>query len=327
MKNILITGITGQDGIFLTKLLINKYKKIHIVGTTRSYKSEARFLRNLDYLGVEKNKLTKLDILKTNLNDYEKVSQFIKEFRPDYVYNFSGPSSVYESLKNPLMEIEIQKIFDNLTNSLIANKNFCKFYQASSSEMFKSSNNKLDENSPFYPTTPYSRAKLINHYKTIELRAKYNWEIYSGITFNHESEFRKDEYLIMKIIHNAISISNKNLKNFELGSTDLIRDWSYAEDIVIGINKICENGISGAYVIGRGIGNKISDILDIVFNFFNLDWKKYVIINDSLLRENSPHEIISNPKKIQNELGWRAKTDFENMLIKIVNYKTKFYLE
>ena len=139
--------------------------------------------------------------------------------------------------------------------------------------------------------------------------------------FNHESEFRGDDYLIMKIINSAILIKNKKLNSFSVGSVDYIRDWSYSGDIAKAIYKIINFGKNDSYVIGSGTGSKISEILNIVFKYFNLDWEEHTNIDEKLLRKGDPTKIISNPTLIYKELSWETKLNLEDILLKCIKYK------
>jgi GDPmannose 4,6-dehydratase len=323
MKKILITGITGQDGLFLTNHLINKYEKLEIVGTSRQ-DNHSIFYNNLLSLGV-KNRAD-VSVYQIDLNDYNIANNLISDFKPHYVYNLSGPSSVYESFSNVKNKKLITNIFDNLTSALIKSNNFARFFQASSSEMFSPNcNEDLNENSEFLPNSPYALAKLDNHNKVISLNKKYDWNIYSGITFNHESEFRKQNYLIMKIITAAWKIKNNKGINLTIGSLDYMRDWSHAQDIVEAINLLTEKGASPDYVIGSGRGKKIKDILDYVFQKYNLDWTDFVQIDKNLLRDGDSKKIISDPRKIKNELNWETKITFEQMLDRCIDKIEKSY--
>jgi GDPmannose 4,6-dehydratase len=183
----------------------------------------------------------------------------------------------------------------------------------------------LNENSEFLPNSPYALAKLDNHNKVISLNKKYDWNIYSGITFNHESEFRKQNYLIMKIITAAWKIKNNKGINLTIGSLDYMRDWSHAQDIVEAINLLTEKGASPDYVIGSGRGKKIKDILDYVFQKYNLDWTDFVQIDKNLLRDGDSKKIISDPRKIKNELNWETKITFEQMLDRCIDKIEKSY--
>lgn len=323
MKKILITGISGQDGLFLTNHLINKYEKLEIIGTSRQ-NNHSIFYKNLLSLGLENR--GDVSVYQIDLNDYNIVNNLISDFKPHYVYNLTGPSSVYESFNNAENKKIITNIFDNLTSALIKTNNFARFFQASSSEMFSPNcNEKLNENSEFLPNSPYALAKLDNHNKVISLNKKYDWKIYSGITFNHESEFRKKNYLIMKIITAAWKIKNNKGSNLTIGSLDYMRDWSHAQDIVVAINLLTEKGASPDYVIGSGKGKKIKDILDYVFQKYNLDWTDFVQIDKNLLRDGDSKKIISDPRKIKNELNWETKITFEQMLDRCIGKIEKSY--
>jgi len=323
MKKILITGISGQDGLFLTNHLINKYEKLEIIGTSRQ-NNHSIFYKNLLSLGLENR--GDVSVYQIDLNDYNIVNNLISDFKPHYVYNLTGPSSVYESFNNAENKKIITNIFDNLTSALIKSNNFARFFQASSSEMFSPDcNEKLNENSEFLPNSPYALAKLDNHNKVISLNKKYDWNIYSGITFNHESEFRKKNYLIMKIITAAWKIKNNKGSNLTIGSLDYMRDWSHAQDIVVAINLLTEKGASPDYVIGSGKGKKIKDILDYVFQKYNLDWTDFVQIDKNLLRDGDSKKIISDPRKIKNELNWETKITFEQMLDRCIGKIEKSY--
>ena len=321
MKKVLVTGITGQDGIFLTNILLQKHKEIEIIGVSRNAKNNKSFFKNLNKVNNQIHNLESISLVDLNLLDLNDTSNFIQQINPDYVVNLSGPSSVYKSFNDPLIPISICTIFNNLTTAFIENNQFPNFYQASSSEIFKESEKKLNEQSEFDPKSPYAIAKFKNHNKVFELREKYDWNIISGIMFNHESEFRKNDYLIMKIIQSAIKIKNNKQDILTLGSTSYIRDWSYSEDIANAIYQIVINGVSGSYVIGSGVGHKIADILDIVFNFLDLDWKKFVNIDESLLRTGDPVKIISDPHRIINDLSWKSEVSFEEMVMKCLTSK------
>ena len=313
MKNILITGITGQDGVFLTSEIIKNNSNLNIYGVSRG-KNNSLFFDKLNTL--IKASTDSIKLLNVDLNNYEETKKLIQDTKPDFVYNLTGPSSVYDSLKNPsVTKSLIVNIFDNLTKAIIEESLFPNFYQASSSEMFGIDNGKkLDEESKFNPNSPYAEAKLDNHFKVLKLAEKYEWNIFSGIMFNHESQFREDNYLFMKIINGAINIKNKKIDKLTLGSLDYVRDWSYAGDTSKAIYKITNEGKSNTYVIGSGKGHQIKNIVEIVFDRFNLDVTKYIDIDESLIRKGDPKSIVSNPLKIQEELNWSSEVSFENLV-------------
>ena len=214
MKKILITGITGQDGLLLTEKYLNENENHFVYGISRSNDLNL-FYKKLHSLHVKS--VENLKILNIDLNNRNQVFDLLKKINPQAVYNFSGPSSVYQSLDNKEGSIStIKNIFDNLTESLIKLENFCNFFQASSSEMFENvSNNAIDENTRMVPNSPYASGKHENHKTVLKLSKEFNWNIVSGIMFNHESEFREDDYLIKKIINSADKISKKQMSSFQ----------------------------------------------------------------------------------------------------------------
>ena len=315
---ILITGISGQDGIFLTKLIQKKYKKFSILGTSRNF-STSNFINKirLDNLSPsQKIKLVSVDLLNKN-----SINNLLSDFSPNMLFNFTGPSSVYKSLKDPGIEHDIIKIFENITQSLILNKNFCKFFQASTSEMFGLNDNSdtLNETSKFFPNSPYAKGKLSNHKKVKKYSEKYDWNIYSGIMFNHESEYRKDQYLFIKIINAAINIKAQKQNYLTVGSLDHYRDWSYAKEIVEGAFMLTDSGKSYDYVLGSGSCSSIRKVTEIIFNYFNLNYEDYVKVDSTLLRENDPSKIVSDPSKIYNDLGWQTKLKIEDFIELIID--------
>ena len=318
MENILITGITGQDGIFLTHKLIRQDKNFSIIGISRQ-KDSLPFYNKLKLLGT--NDFSKIKILHTDLTDKQAVDLLIKEVSPTRVFNLSGPSSVYESLNNPASTNKlITGIFDNLTESLITHKNFCNFFQASSSEMLSGGQDGIiDENSEEKPNSPYAISKLNNHKKVLKLSNEFSWNIVSGIMFNHESEFRDSNYLTSKIISGVNDIINNKLEFLDIGSIDYMRDWCFAGDVMDAAIKLSFGNAKGSYIIGSGNGHTIQEILEIVFGSYNLNWKKYVSVDKNLLRKGDPKIKIANPKKIYHEFGWEAETSFFDLIMRCVN--------
>ena len=320
MKNILITGISGQDGVFLSKKLLLEEQDLKIVGISRQNKTS--IYNKLQYLGVESSLFRKIRILNLNLEKSDEVRQFLKDQKFNYVYNLTGPSSIYKSINKEYDSKLINIIFDNLTNSLIKQKNLCNFFQASSSEMFSQNETGLfNENSEMNPRSPYAIAKYKNHKKVINLRKDYEWNITSGILFNHESEFRGDEFLIKKIINSAINIKKNKQNKLVLGSTKLIRDWSYASDICGAIHLINSINSNSHYVVGSGRGTSIGEVVNYIFSYLDLNFEKYLEIDTSLLRRDDPETIICDNKKLVNDLSWKPLVSLEKMLEKIIEFR------
>jgi len=321
MNNFLITGITGQDGIFLTKKILSNDPDCKVFGTTRNPNSSIFYKKLSSITSFDKSRI---NIVKLDLEDKNLLQKLLSDLLPTQIYNFSGPSSVYESYKNPSKSMQqIKDIFNNLTESLIDLKHFPKLFQASSSEMFgKNSKLLLNTADKFLPISPYAKAKYENHKKVLMLNKKYDWEIFSGIMFNHESEFRHNDYLIMKIISSAREILKNEIEYFTLGSLEYRRDWLYAEDTVDAVYKIMQNNKSPTHIISSGVTHSIKDIVEIVFKYFDLNWKNHIKIDKKLLRQGDPVEISGDPNRLIEETGWKQKYDFESTILQILNSKT-----
>ena len=321
MENILITGITGQDGKYLCKSLLNDKKEIKIYGVTRSLELSKKFYLDLEFIGCKDTHA--IELVELNLEDFNSVFELIKKIKPSQIFNLSGPSSVYNSLNKSENTIRIIKsIFDNLINSLIQDSNFCKFFQASSSELFaKNMNYPFSESSTLATNSPYGEAKLYCHNKCLELVNNFDWPIVSGIMFNHESVLREESYLISKIINSAINIANKTSDSFTIGSLDYIRDWLHVEDTIKAVIAICDSPKDSSYVIGSGEGNTIEELINVIFSYFNLDYKKYIRIDSSLLREGDVKTIISDPTNLKKDYSWKNQYTFKSMLEEIIEFK------
>jgi len=319
-ENILITGITGQDGLFLTSQLIEMNKKANIIGISRS--SSKIFFNKINTLN--KNLTSdNIHLVDIDLQNNNQVLSLLEQFKPSRIFNLSGPSSVYESIRKPDMYNQsIPNIFNNLIDSCIELRLFPSFFQASSSETFdKNSSLPINENSNFKPRTPYAEAKYEVYRKVQVLRETYDWNIKAGIMFNHESEFRDDEYLFSKIIDSAIKIKNNQSDNLVVGSLSYVRDWSFAGDVVHAMILMNYSSITEDFVIGSGIGTSIAELLNITFSQFDLNYMDFTHVDSSLLRKGDPERIISDPLKLKNELGWTPKLDMEQLIDRCTSFK------
>jgi GDPmannose 4,6-dehydratase len=319
-ENILITGITGQDGIFLTSSLIEMNKKANIYGISRDKSST--FINKINKFN--QNLTTEnIHIVNTDLRDKKQVFNIIEDIKPSQIYNLTGPSSVYESInKADFYRKSIPNMFNNLTESCIELRLFPSFFQASSSETFDKNNTiPLNENSSFNPRTPYAEAKYEVYNSVRALRETYDWNIKTGIMFNHESEYREQGYLFSKIIDSAIKIKNNQLDKLTVGSLSYIRDWSFAGDVADAIMSMNFSSNSDDFVIGSGLGTSIEELLNITFSEFNLDYNKYVLVDSSLLRIGDPQKIISDPTNLKNKTGWYPKLNIQQLIERCISFK------
>jgi len=311
-QNILITGISGQDGLFLTDyILSNKFSNFKVFGVSRQ--NSETTLRNLKTLN---NQTAEVEIFNTDLTNSTEVFNLINRIKPSQIYNLSGPSSVYDSLTNQVyFQDTINLIFDNLANSCIKQNHFPAFFQACSSEMFSIKNTMpLNERSTFEPRSPYASAKYEVFNKVNSLKEKFDWNIKSGIMFNHESEFRNKDYLFMKIFNSAKKIKNKEMKLLEIGSTNLVRDWSFAGDVAIATFLITQSENNDNFIIGSGVPTSINEIVEKVFSLYDLKLENHIKINPKLLREGDPLEIISDPSLLKSELNWNPQLSIDDLL-------------
>ncbi len=289
-----------------------------VYGVSRNSNSDSFFnkLRYIDKNADSKN----IELIKADLRDKNITKKLVDDINPDSIINLSGPSSVYESFKNENIKENIITIFNNLVDACIESSIFPEFFQASSSEMYGLNKDpRLDENSNFIPNSPYAEGKLENHNKILSLREKHNWNLVSGILFNHESEFRDSNYLFSKIINYLIDKDKK--KPLSIGSLDYERDWSYAGDIMKYVSLINLQKFNENFVIGSGIPTSIKTLLEISFDSFNLDFSKYVEINENLLRKNDPIIRVANIEKLNTFFKSKIFMPIEDIVERVVKYK------
>lgn len=321
MNNVLITGINGQDGVILTSKLLKLSKDINILGTSRT-PDKLSFLNKISIFNEIKD-LPNVNIIDVDFFDTKQLNKIITNFRPDTVFNLMGPSNVNESINNEDYYFKnIYLSFECLVKQLNQLNKKIKFFQASSSEMFGESSSPLNEQSHFLPRNPYSSAKyaIKESIENNKLDVK-NIIFLEAIMFNHDSELRPRNFLIMKIISDTIDIYKKKIKKSTVGSLDYIRDWSYAGDVMDAAIQMLKLETNHSFVVGSGIGTSIEKLLDITFSEFNLEWHKFVEVDNNLLRKNDPLIIVSDPSKIENKLGWSAKYSIDEMIRKFIKYK------
>ncbi len=317
--NTVITGASGQDGIFLTDKILRDTKS-NIYLCTRSKKD---FNFNKLY-SINKNvDLSRIKVIELDYLNFESVSNFINDINPHFFFNLMGPSSVKSFIENPSEMIEITNIgFENIINSLIKGRNFCNFFQASSSEMYGyESESSFNESSKFAPNTAYAKAKHGIHLRTLQIQEKFNWNIISGIMFNHESEFRNSNFLIMKLVEKAINIENGSKEMIEIPSLKITRDWTYAKEMCDAMYNLVYNNFSGSYVIGSGKSTTLEEIVQYIFELLNLEYQDYIVVNKSSLRKGEPMVVTSNPEKIYKEIGWKASLNIFDIVNKMYEYK------
>jgi GDPmannose 4,6-dehydratase len=316
MKKALITGITGMDGSHLADFLLKKDYKVY--GLIR--RSSNINLSNLESI---KDKVT---FINGDMTDQNSLLRCLKDSNPDEIYNLASQSFVGESWNTPeqtsnVTALGVLRILESIReyNSKI------KFYQASSSEMFgRMVENPANENTPFYPRSPYGVSKLYGHWITINYRESYDLFACSGILFNHESERRGKEFVTRKITDGVAKIHHGLQDYISLGNLEARRDWGYAPDYVEAMWKILQNDNPTDYVIATGKDYSIRDFLGLAFKVIGINnWEKYVKIDPKFYRPAEVDVLRGDYTKAKKELGWQPKTSLEQMVIKMVNNDIK----
>ena len=329
-KKALITGISGQDGAYLAKLLIKK--NYDVIGTSRN--PDKLNLWRLRELGINKNiKLFKKKILSS-------PSFFIKE-KLDEIYNLSASSSVSNSFKHPIKTFKSNTIDSlQILNSIYLSNKKIKYYQASSSEMYGNTITKCNDKTKFNPLSPYAISKLSAHQLTLNYRRNYGLFACTGILFNHESPLRGKEYVSKKIIRNIIKYKISNNHFFELGNIYARRDWGHAEDYVRAMYLMMQNKNADDFIITSGVNYSIKDFIDIVCSRLNLKvrWRglglnevlvdqcnnKIIIrINKNLFRPLDIKSSSGNPIKAKRILKWKCNKSFINLIDEMIKYEKK----
>ncbi len=319
MKKALITGITGQDGSYLAELLLDKGYEVHgIIRRSSSFNTE----RIMHIFEDVHNPNPKLKLHYGDLTDGSRLEKLIEVSEPDEVYNLGAQSHVRISFDEPVYTA--QTVGMGALRMLEAVRNVSggpskiKFYQASSSEIFgKVKEVPQNEETPFYPRSPYACSKVHGFYQVVNYREAYGIHASNGILFNHESPRRGETFVTRKITRGLARILAGLDKKLYLGNLDAKRDWGYAKDFVEAMWLILQQDEPDDYVIATGETWSVKDFLEKAFSLVNLDWKDYVEFDERYLRPTEVDLLIGDASKAKNKLGWTAKTSF-NELVKIM---------
>lgn len=306
-KTAIITGITGQDGAYLSQLLLTKGYRV--VGLLRPDAKESYF--GLEYLGIA----DKVILEKCGLLDVEKLERIIKKYAPDEVYNLAAQSSVGVSFENPYETINFNILSVlNLLEIIKKTNNKIRFYQASSSDMFGNTDIlPVTEKSILHPTSPYAISKITGHHMTISYREAYGLFACSGILFNHESYLRGNNFFVKKVIRTAIDISKGKENELRVGDIELKRDFGYAPDYVKAMWLMLQAEEPKDYLVCSGEPVSLKEIIYYVFEKLGID-KDKIIIDKSLFRPNDIKIIYGDCKGAKDELGWEYNKSFFDVL-------------
>ena len=312
MKRALITGINGMDGSHLADFLLDKGYEVY--GMERRTSSPNR--TNTSHLEG------KITFLNGDLGDQNSLFRVIKESNPDEIYNLGSQSFVGESWNTPEQTSDVTGL--GVLRMLEAIREYgkkVKFYQASTSEMFgKMVENPANENTPFYPRSPYGVAKLYGHWMTKNYRESYDMFNVSGILFNHESERRGIEFVTRKITDGVARIHLGLQDKIMLGNLDSYRDWGYAPDYCEAMWLMLQQDVPDDYVIATNETHSIREFLDVAFKHIGItDWGEYVGQDPRFMRPAEVDVLRGDSSKAQNELDWKPQTSFKDLVSKMIS--------
>ncbi len=311
MKTALITGITGQDGSYLTELLLKKGYKVH--GMIR--RSSTFGTERIDHLYKDPHEKPALKLVYGDLTDGGNLSSILNDINPDEVYNLGAQSHVRVSFDQPIYTANTDALGTlRILEAIRTMARPPRFYQASSSEMFgKVIETPQKETTPFYPRSPYGCAKVYSYWQTVNHRESYNIFACNGILFNHESPRRGETFVTRKITRAATRIKEGLQKKLYLGNLDAKRDWGFAGDYVEAMWLMLQQDQPEDYVIATGQTYSVREFLDEVFGRLDLDWNEYVEIDPRYYRPAEVDLLLGDSTKARKKLGWEPKVDFKEL--------------
>lgn len=319
MKKIaFITGMTGQDGPYLAKLLLEKGYNVY--GLVKRYSNPN--LGNIKYLGIEND----IELVTGDITDENSMNHIIKLVKPDEFYNLAAQSFVGASWDLNKLTTEVNALGPlNILNSIRTHNPNTRYYQASTSEMYGNSDgNKQNEDTPFKPRSPYGVAKLYAYWITINFRESYSLHASNGILFNHESPLRGIEFVTRKITDGVARIKLGLKEDITLGNLDSRRDWGYAGDFVEAMWAMVQKNEPGDYVISTGEQHTIGEFLEIAFTHVGItDWSKYVKSDPRFKRPAELYSLCGDSSKSRDLLGWKPKTSFPELVKMMVDADLK----
>ena len=322
MKRALITGITGQDGSYLTELLLEK--GYQVFGLVRRSSSISR--PRIDHLphtaGItDGEEFSSLQLVYGDMNDSISLARIIRDVMPDEVYNLAGQSHVRVSFEMPEHTASIDGLGPlRLLEAIREAKPDAKFYQASTSELFGNSDiSPQNETTPFRPRSPYAVSKLFAYWMTVNYREAYDIYAVNGILFNHESPRRGENFVTRKITLGAARIKLGLQDKLTLGNLDAKRDWGYARDYMEAAWLMLQQEQPDDYVVASGEAHSVREFLDEAFSYLDLDWQRYVETDPRHLRPTEVNSVLGDAGKALRVLNWRPRTSFRELVRMMVD--------
>lgn len=323
MKKALITGITGQDGSYLTELLLEKGYEVHGIVRRASSFNRQRIEHLIQQPGIYNQSLF---LHYGDMSDSSALNRIIEKTRPDEVYNLAAQSHVGISFRVPeytcdVDAIGVVRLLDALRETGMAGTT--RFYQASTSELFGSSPPPQNESTPFRPRSPYAAAKLCAHWMVVNYRDGYGMHASSGILFNHESPRRGENFVTRKIARGAAMVKKGLADSLLLGNLDSRRDWGHARDFVKAMHLMLQQPRGDDYVVATGEMHSVREFLEEAFGHLQLNWRDYVKTDPRYLRPTEVDALCGDASKAGRVLGWKPETDFASLVREMVDAEMK----
>ena len=310
-KVALITGITGQDGSYLAEFLLAKGYEVHGIIRRSSSFNTAR----IDHIYQDPHdKNPKLILHYGDMSDGVGLTNLVREIKPDEVYNLAAQSHVQVSFTMPQYTGQIDGVGPVvLLEAIRAAGNETRFYQASTSELYGSTPPPQNEESMFRPRSPYAAAKLMAYWTTVNYREAYGIHATNGILFNHESPRRGETFVTRKITRAVADIAHGKSKKLYLGNVDYVRDWGYAKEFVESMWMMLQQDKPSDYVVATGVGATVQQFVEVAFAHAGLNWQDHLEIDKKYIRPTEVDALIGDPSKAKRELGWSAKTHWQDL--------------
>ena len=313
-KRALITGITGQDGSYLAELLLEKGYEVHGVVRRSSSMNRSR-IDHLEHAHPSHLEGARFTLNYGDMTDSGGLNRLVMTVQPDEIYNLAAQSQVHISFDQPEYTGNTDGLgTTRLLEAIRATGLPTRFYQASTSEMFGLTPPPQNEQTPFYPRSPYGVAKLYAHWMTVNYREAYGMFACSGILFNHESPRRGENFVTRKVTRGVAAIVAKRSTKLRLGNLESKRDWGHARDYVEAMWMMLQQDKPDDYVIATGIQWSIRQLVELAFGLVGLDWEKYVEVDRAYFRPAEVPDLCGDPSKARAQLGWRPKISFEQLI-------------
>lgn len=321
MKKALITGITGQDGSYLCELLLDKGYEVHGIVRRSSSFNRSR----IEHLIQDRETYgSRLFLHYGDMTDSSALNRILEKCGPDEIYNLAAQSHVRISFDMPeytgdVDGLGVARLLDAVREVGLTRE--CRFYQASTSELFGATPPPQNETSPFHPRSPYAAAKLFAHWMVVNYREGYGMHASSGILFNHESPRRGENFVTRKIAVAVARIACGLQKRLVLGNLDAGRDWGHAKDYVEAMYLMLQQPAGDDFVIATGSMHAVREFADLAFGFAGLDYRDYVDTDPSYLRPTEVDALRGDASKAHRLLGWRPRITFEDLVREMVDHE------